>query len=204
MGPRHVLIVLVLALALGAGVLVALRSQTPAAPLAAMLLPQPDPVPEFSLFDQHGNAIDRSVFAGHWDLVFFGFTHCPDVCPTTLQLLASAKSKLAEAGQERLPRIVLVSVDPERDTPDIMGTYVDYFGAGNLGITGAPEEIDRLAAGLGIYYRKQPLDGDNYVVDHSAAVLVIDPEGRLNALFGGPHSVDNFVHDLPLIMKGAR
>ena len=204
MGPRHLLTVLALALALVAGVFVALRSQTPATPVAAMLLPQPDPVPEFSLLDQHGNSIDRSVFAGHWNLVFFGFTHCPDICPTTLQVLAAARSKLAEDGQAPLPRIVLVSVDPERDTPEIIGAYVDYFGPGNLGITGSLEEIDRLTAGLGIYYQKQPANGDNYVVDHSAAVLVIDPEGRFSALFSGPHKVESFVHDLPLIMRGDR
>jgi protein SCO1/2 len=204
MGPKHLLIVLSLALALVAGVFVALRSQMPETPVAAMVLPQPDPVPEFSLLDQSGNSIDRSVFAGHWNLVFFGFTHCPDICPTTLQVLAAARTKLAESGQVPLPRIVLVSVDPERDTPDIIGTYVDYFGPGNLGITGSLEEIDRLTSGLGIYYQKQPANGDNYVVDHSAAVLVIDPQGRLSALFGGPHKVENFVHDLPLIMRGVR
>ena len=204
MGPRHLLIVLALALALVAGVFVALRSQTPATPVSAMLLPQPDPVPEFSLLDQQGNSIDRSVFAGHWNLVFFGFTHCPDICPATLQVLAAARSKLAEDGQAPLPRIVLVSVDPERDTPEIIGAYVDYFGPGNLGITGSLEEIDRLTSGLGIYYQKQPANGDNYVVDHSAAVLVIDPEGRFSALFSGPHKVESFVHDLPLIMRGDR
>ena len=204
MGPTRLLIVIALALALVAGVFVALRSQTPATPVAAMVLPQPDAVPDFSLLDQHGKAIDRSVFAGHWNLVFFGFTHCPDICPTTLQLMAAAKSKLAESGQAPLPRIVLVSVDPERDTPDIIGAYVDYFGPGNLGITGSLEEIDRLTSGLGIYYQKQPANGDNYVVDHSAAVLVIDPEGRFSALFSGPHTVENFVHDLPLIMRGVR
>ena len=203
MNLRHLLIALGLALALLAGIFVALRSQAPAAPVAAMLLPQPDPVPEFSLVDQQGNPIDRSVFAGHWNLVFFGFTHCPDICPTTLQLLATAKTTLAQRGQDPLPRIVLVSVDPERDTPDIIGRYVGYFGDGNLGITGSLEEIDRLASGLGIYYQKQAPDGDNYAVDHSAAVLVIDPKGRLSALFGGPHDVDNFVHDLPLVMTGA-
>jgi protein SCO1/2 len=203
MNLRHLLIALGLASALLAGIFVALRSQAPAAPVAAMLLPQPDPVPEFSLVDQQGNPIDRSVFAGHWNLVFFGFTHCPDICPTTLQLLATAKTTLAQRGQDPLPRIVLVSVDPERDTPDIIGRYVGYFGDGNLGITGSLEEIDRLASGLGIYYQKQAPDGDNYAVDHSAAVLVIDPKGRLSALFGGPHDVDNFVHDLPLVMTGA-
>lgn len=202
MGPRNLLVALVLALALVAGVFVALRSDTPVEPVSALVLPNPDPLPAFSLLDQYGNTIDRSVFTGQWDLVFFGFTHCPDICPTTLQLLATARAALAEQGQEPLPRIVLVSVDPERDTPEIMGQYVDYFGDGNLGITGSLENISVLTSGLGIYFQKQATDGDNYLVDHSAAVLVIDPDGRFSALFSGPHSVENFVHDLPIIMNG--
>ena len=202
MGPRNLLVALVLALALVAGVFVALRSDTPAVPVSALVLPTPDPLPEFSLLDQTGNTIDRSVFAGQWDLVFFGFTHCPDICPTTLQLLATARAALADQGQDPLPRIVLVSVDPERDTPGIIGQYVDYFGDGNLGITGSLAEISRLTTGLGIYFQKQATDDDNYLVDHSAAVLVIDPDGRFSALFTGPHNVENFVHDLPIIMNG--
>jgi protein SCO1/2 len=202
MGPRNLLFALVLALALVAGVFVALRSDTPAEPVAALILPNPDPLPEFSLLDQNGNTIDRSVFTGQWDLVFFGFTHCPDICPATLQLLATARTALAEQGQEPLPRIVLVSVDPERDTPEVIGQYVGYFGDGNLGITGSLENISVLTTGLGIYFQKQATDGDNYLVDHSAAVLVIDPGGRFSALFSGPHSVQNFVHDLPIIING--
>jgi len=201
MGPRNLLVGIVLALALAAGVFVALRSDAPSAPISAMVLPNPDSLPEFSLLDQQGNTIDRSVFAGQWDLVFFGFTHCPDICPTTLQLLATARAELASQGQEPLPRIVLVSVDPERDTPEIIGQYMDYFGDGNLGITGTLEEISKLTTGLGIYFQKQAADGDNYLVDHSAAVLVIDPDGRFSALFSGPHNVENFVHDLPIIMN---
>ena len=101
-----------------------------------------------------------------------------------------------------LPRIVLVSVDPERDTPEIVGRYVDYFGSGNLGITGDLAGIRQLATGLGIYFQKQAPDGDNYNVDHSAAVLAVDPGGRFSALFTGPHVVEDYVHDLPILMEG--
>jgi len=150
-----------------------------------------------------GVPIDQTVFEGQWDLVFFGFTHCPDICPTTLQVLAAAKAALQETGQSPLPRIVLVSVDPERDTPLVLKQYVDYFGADNLGITGKLDEITKLTTGLGIYFEKQPSDGDNYAVDHSAAVLVINPDGGFEALFSGPHVVDNYVHDLPIVMGGS-
>lgn len=200
MGPRNFIIAIALGLALAAGIFLALRMQTPAAAQHATLLSPPSEIPEFSLVDHDGNPIDRTAFEGQWDLVFFGFTHCPDICPTTLQVLSAAKVRLDELDQSPLPRIVLVSVDPERDTPEIMRPYVDYFGAGNLGITGSLEEIEKLTSGLGIYFRKQPIDDDNYSVDHSAAVLVIDPEGRFNALFSGTHVIENYVDDLPVIM----
>jgi len=202
MGPKNFIIAVALAIALSAGVFVAIRTQAPAAPASALVLPATNPVPEFSLLNQHGEAVDQAVFEGQWDLVFFGFTHCPDICPTTLQVLASAKKALAENGRQTLPRIVLVSVDPERDTPEILGEYVNYFGQGNLGLTGTLEEIRKLTGGLGIFFEKQPGDGENYAVDHSAAVLVIDPDGRFHSLFSGPHVVDNYVRDLPLVMGG--
>ena len=202
MTPRNIIVAIALAATLAAGVFVALRMQTPAAPEIALVLPAPNKVPEFNLVDQRGAPANQSVFEGQWDLLFFGFTHCPDICPTTLQVLSAARAALAEKGQLPLPRIVLVSVDPERDTPEILGQYVDYFGEGNLGITGTLEEVTKLTTGLGIYFEKQPSDGDDYAVDHSAAVLVIDPAGGFHALFSGPHIVENYVHDLPIIMAG--
>ena len=202
MRPGQLIIAILLAAALAAGVFVALRVQAPPAePRSALVLPAPQAVPQFSLLDQGGTAVDNGVFEGQWDLVFFGFTHCPDVCPTTLQVLAAARDELAARGQEPLPRIVLVSVDPERDTPEVMGQYVDYFGGGNLGLTGTLEQTQALASGLGVFFEKQPETEDGYVVDHSAAVLLIDPDGGFHALFSGPHVVDNYVHDLPLILS---
>jgi len=202
MSLRNLIIAVALAIALAAGAFVAIRMQAPTAPVTALVLPTPNPVPEFSLLNQQGEAVDQRVFEGQWDLVFFGFTHCPDVCPTTLQVLAAAKKSLADSGRETLPRIVLVSVDPERDTPELLGKYVDYFGQGNLGLTGTLEEIRKLTGGLGIFFEKRPGDDENYNVDHSAAVLVIDPNGGFHSLFSGPHVADNYVHDLPLIMGG--
>ena len=202
MNPRKLIITAVLGVALAAGIMVALRTQAPQEPLAAMILPERAALPGFSLLDQRGEAIDATVFEGQWDLVFFGFTHCPDICPMTLQILATARRTLEERGVQPLPRIVLVSVDPERDTPDSVGRYVEYFGEGNLGITGDLEEIRRLTSGLGIYFQKQAPEGAGYNVDHSAAVLVVDPDGRFSALFTGPHVVEDYVHDLPILMAG--
>ncbi len=200
MEPGKVVKVLLLTAALLAGLLLALRLDEPVEPVAGFALPEPQPLPEFSLVDQSGNAVTADTFRGRWHLVFFGFTNCPDICPTTLMTLSTATSKLREQGQAAVPRMVLVSVDPERDTPGQIGRYVDYFGAGNLGVTGDLEELRKLTSALGIYFQKQPGDG-NYAVDHSAAVLLLDPEARLHALFGGPHVVDDYVHDLPLLTR---
>lgn len=200
MGPKNFLVAIVLAIALSAGVFFAVRMNQPAEPATAFVFPKPNALPDFSLLDQAGAPVTAATFRGHWNLVFFGFTHCPDICPATMQILAAARKSLAEAGQEPLPRIVLVSVDPARDTPERMGQYVDYFGDGNLGVTGDLNELLKLTSALGIYFEKQPGDDDNYVVDHSAAVLVVNPDGEFHALFSGPHVVENYVNDLPAIM----
>lgn len=200
MGPKNFLTAIVLAVALALGVFFAVRMQTPVEPRTAFVLPTPTPLPEFALVDQHGQELTVAAFRDHWSLVFFGFTHCPDICPTTLQILSAARKTLADGGQHPLPRIVLVSVDPERDTPELMAQYMNYFGDDNLGITGSLDEVMKLTKGLGIFFARQPGDEENYAVDHSAAVLVVNPEAEFHALFSGKHQVENFVNDMPLIM----
>lgn len=172
----------------------------PPVPRVATVLPAPAELPHFALLDQDGRAIGREVFAGQWDLVFFGFTHCPDICPLTLQVLSTAQQQLADAGQTPLPRIVLVSVDPERDTPELMRRYVTYFGENNVGITGELEEIRKLTSGLGIFFEKTAEQDGNYSVDHSSVVLLLNPAGEMHALFAAPHDAANFVHDLPIVL----
>ena len=201
MGPKNLIFAIVLGSALAAGIFVATIVNEPAELQTAFAIPLPDPLPDFALLDQTGQRVNADTFRGQWDLVFFGFTNCPDICPTTLQILASVKHELADAGATLLPRIVLVSVDPERDTPQLMGQYVDYFGEGNLGVTGEIEDINTLTAALGIYFEKAPTADGNYSVDHSAAVLIINPAGEFSALFSAPHIVANYVHDLPIIMS---
>ena len=201
MGPRNIFIAVVAVLAIATGTWLSYQLMSPPpTPQTATMLPAPAELAEFSLVDHNGKTIGPEVFAGHWSLVFFGFTHCPDICPLTMQVLADAKNQLAALDQDPLPRIVLVSVDPERDTPEIMSQYVGYFGDGNLGITGELEEVRKLTNSLGIFFEKSSIDGDDYSVDHSAVVLVMNPSGMFHALFGAPHEAGNFVHDLPIIM----
>jgi len=201
MNTKHLIYIAVAIAAIVAGIATSFhRAPPPASPTVATVLPAPVALPEFALLDQAGRKIGKDVFSGQWDLVFFGYTYCPDICPVTLQVLAAARRQLAAAGQDPLPRIVLVSIDPERDTPDLMRQYLDYFGEGNLGITGDLAEIQKLADGLGIYFGKVAGKDGNYTVDHSAVVLLIDPAGEFRALFGAPHEPASFVHDLPIIM----
>ncbi len=201
MSLRNLILAFVLGAAMAAGIWAAINLQrTTAQPTTATVLPAGPEIAAFSLLDHDARPIDESIFKGQWDLVFFGFTNCPDICPITLQILSTAKQKLSESGQTPLPRIVFVSVDPERDTTDKMATYVNAFGDGNLGITGDIEELLKLTSGIGIYFEKHDSDDEFYTVDHSAVVIVIDPDGRFHSLFGAPHAIENFVHDLPLLM----
>ena len=202
MNPRKVFIVVVSLAAITTGTWFSFQlASPPPVPATATVMPATSELPEFSLQNQHGDVIDRDVFKGQWDLLFFGFTQCPDICPLTLQVLANAQQQLVEAGQQPLPRIVFVSVDPERDTPDVVGEYISHFGDDSLGITGSIDEIRKLTNGLGIFFEKLEPDEENYSVAHSAVVLVIDPDGRFHSLFGTPHEAENFVHDLPIIMS---
>ena len=200
MTARNLFIAGVAFIAIATGTWLSLHlAKPPPETRSATVFPEPGELPQFSLLDQAGNAIDRSVFEGQWDLVYFGYTNCPDICPLTLQELAKVRKQLIAEGKEA-PRIVFVSVDPERDTPDVVAKYVAYFGDGNLGITGDLEEIRKFAGGLGIFFAKGREEGGIYSVDHSSVVLVVDPQAKLRALFSAPHKADDYLHDLPVIM----
>lgn len=164
----------------------------------ATVLPEPMPLPDFSLLDQTAATFDRNAFRGHWSVVFFGFTHCPDICPATLQQLALARNAVRTGNTGEFPQIVFVSVDPDRDTVDVLASYVGHFGDDVTGVSGDIVELRKLTSAIGIYFEKTSA-GENYNVDHSAVVLVINPDAEFHALFSAPHAVDHFTHDLPLI-----
>lgn len=201
MRPINLLIAFVLGVALAAGIWVSTNMLSAnKLPTTATVLPTTSALPDVSLVDHDGREIDAGIFRGQWDLVFFGFTSCPDVCPITLKVLSDAQDALREEGQSPLPRIVLVSVDPERDTPERMATYMNAFGVDSLGITGELDEIRKLTGSLGIFFEKRETESEVYTVDHSSVVLVIDPNGEFHSLFSSPHKSENFVYDLPLLM----
>ena len=139
---------------------------------------------------------------GQWSLVFFGFTHCPDICPATLQQLAIARSKVlaADNGQSNsFPQIILISVDPERDTTETMREYVAHFDADIKGVSGDIEQLKILTSALGIFFEKSTDSGEDYSVAHSAVVLLINPQAEFHALFSAPHDVEHFINDVPLL-----
>ena len=154
------------------------------------------PLPPFTLVDQDGRVAGPERFQGRWTLVFFGFTHCPEACPTTLALLGTVRRALAGTlPVEQLPAVLLISVDPERDTPTVLKSYLAGFDPSFTGLTGNPESVRAFATALGVPYRKIPMEGD-YMMDHSTAIMLVNPQGHLAALFTGPHVADVLLRDL--------
>ncbi|MFU0503102.1 SCO family protein [Pseudaminobacter sp. NGMCC 1.201702] len=129
----------------------------------------------FTLVDQKGEPITEAAFRGHPSAVFFGFTHCPEVCPTTLVELDSWLKKLGDDGSDI--KAYFVSIDPERDTPEILDTYVRNVSDRITGITGEPAKVEAMAKSFGIYARKVPLEGSDYTMDHTASVLLLNGRG---------------------------
>lgn len=149
------------------------------------LLDTPRDIGEFALVDHHDKPFNPERFKGHWSLVFFGFTYCPDVCPTTMAFLndfmASLKGTEAEDTQ-----VVMVSVDPARDTVEKLASYVPYFNPAFIGVTGDFLEIHRFATALNTPFRKVMGAGEDYQVDHSANVVLINPRGHYHGFFTAP------------------
>lgn len=152
-------------------------------PLA--LLAQPIVLPPVQLVDHRGRQVTEAVFAGGWTFATLGFTFCPDVCPATLAQLAVVRQKVAEqhAGVA-LPRVVLISVDPERDTPARLASYVAAFDASFVGVTGAPAQVAALEESLTAFHRTGAhAHGEHYSVSHTGDIFLFDPAGRVVAKF---------------------
>ena len=156
------------------------------------LFPEPKPLTAFALTDHRNRVFDLASLKGKWSFLFFGFTHCPDVCPTTLAVLARARDYIARntAGAEDV-QFVFVSVDPNRDTAGKLGQYVNYFDKTFLGVTGDDAQIGNLAGQLGAAYQVAIAPGvENYPVTHGTAVFLLDPRARYHAVFTPPHDAE--------------
>ncbi len=136
---------------------------------------------QFHLVDQNGAPVDEKVLKGKWTAIFFGYTFCPDVCPTTLQTLGAASQTLGAHGKDF--QVVFVTVDPQRDTPPVLKAYLSSaaFPRGAIGLTGTPDQVAAVTKSYGVFYEKAG-DGKDYAVNHSSAIYLMNPQGRFDSV----------------------
>ncbi len=182
--PRLVLTAALLAgfAILGTGAFIALELRDSPRGAAGTLLSSAIGGP-FKLVDQNGNSVTNTDLEGKWLLVYFGYTHCPDACPTALNNIALALSDLG--AQKSAVRPVFITIDPERDTSQALKDYVAAFGAPILALTGDAAAIAQAAKEYRVYYAKHPEAGGDYSMDHTSIIYVMDPKGRFTASFTG-------------------
>jgi len=157
------------------------------------IISPPVPLPEFSLLNKESQAVDKAQFKDRWTLAFFGYTHCPDICPGTLNSLSNVAKELRKDNPNDATQYVFVTLDPGRDSAEIIKDYVNYFDPNFEALTGDKVDIDKISERVGVIYDYEYEDdrhqGD-YIVNHYAAILVIDPQARLRAHILPPHPTD--------------
>ena len=161
-----------------------------------------------ALVKDDGSVFTLDDLTGQWNLLFFGYTHCPDICPTTMGVVAQAR-KIAIANNHLFPQVFFVSVDPERDKVEMLAEYLQYFDKDFIGVTGDKDLIKALTLQMSVVYMIMPLD-DNlkagsadsaYLIDHSAALLLLNPEGKLVAFFNPPHDPKTILKDIKTVIS---
>lgn len=175
------------------------------------LLPSPRVLPAFSLQQSDGTALTGAELHGHWTVVFIGFTHCPDVCPTTLAQMAAAQKQWAALPEATRPRVLFVSADPDRDTPKITGDYAHAFNADSLAATAPVPELEAFARSLSLVFMKVPNESgpgpsgrtDDYSIDHSATLILLDPQARMAGVIVPPLDPKAIAADLIALTKAA-
>jgi protein SCO1/2 len=210
---RTTTLILVIALAAGLGLWAAQRwFDQPAHEQpqlrALRLFDQPRELAPFSLRQSDGTPLVAGELKGHWTIVFLGFTHCPDVCPTTLAELAQAQKQWERLPDATRPRVLFVSVDPDRDTPDRTGEYAHAFHKDTLAATADVPALEAFARSLSLVFMKVPAaegaPADQYSVDHSAALAVLDPQARMAGVLQPPLDPRAIAHDLQVLAAGAK
>ncbi len=161
--------------------------------------PQPRALSAFSLDGSDGQPLDAARLRGRYQLVFFGFTHCPDVCPTALAVMRDIEKQLPAAKLEQRLGFLFISVDPDRDNLKTLGDYTGSFSKNILAATADHARLNALTRELGVLYVREATDAPDYNVDHSAAIFVLDPEGRLIGRFSPPLDVAKILADLKLL-----
>lgn len=165
------------------------------------LLPAARALPDFQLLDSRAQPYARTQLQGRWSLLFFGFTSCPDICPTTLSTLAQVEKQLSDLPLAQRPQIVFVSVDPARDTPAQVRDYLHFFSPSFVGLTGEAAQVEQLTRHLGVPVAVHDLGNGTYTVDHAATLFLLDPRARMTALFSPPHTVAALVADVRAVVS---
>ena len=194
-GTELRVLVIALVLLAGTAVWVSASRQSLPAPAIATVLPEPLALPAVQLTDQRGLDFTTTELTGDFSLLFFGFTNCPDICPITLQTLANVDAELRARGSEP-PRLVFVSVDPERDTPAQIERYLGNFNANFVGLTGSQLVLQPLLAALGVTVQRHQLPNQEfYNVTHNSTVYLVGPQAEWLAIFSAPHDASVIATD---------
>jgi protein SCO1/2 len=198
MKPNTALLVLIGLVALAVGIFAGSRlgGKGPAPAIQGATFAEPQAIPEFRLVDHNGVPLTSNRLQGKWTFIYFGYTFCPDVCPTTLQSLGAMQRQLSEDDADSGTEYLFISVDPDRDTTDRLAQYTPFFGDRFVGATGSDESLLALTSSLGVIYAKvEGDDPDNYLVDHTSSVLLVNPKGELQAVMSAPHTPAQLARD---------
>lgn len=155
-----------------------------------VLLPKPRALGSFELVDEAGGSFTNAALEGTWTFAYFGFTHCPDICPVSMSVLGQARRQLADTGREDHFEGLLFTVDPQRDTPDVLAAFVHYFHQDFGGVTGSREAMADFASQVSVAFAAlpEPSAPDGYVVDHTGNIVLINPRGHYHGYIRPPHS----------------
>ncbi len=190
-------VIVCVALGAGVGVYTSKYYQTSASAkpeIPGLMWPNPKALTSFSMMTQNSTPFGLEQLQGKWSFLFFGFTHCPDICPITLTVMKEAYMKLLGRNAAADVQMIFVSVDPKRDTPEQLKEYVKFFHPDFIGLTGSDEQVNSLAGQIGVIHAigAETAPGE-YPVDHSASVFLVSPAGQLLALFSAPQQTDDML-----------
>jgi protein SCO1/2 len=183
---KTVIAILMLVAAVLGGFVYKIHRQNQAVEIKALLYPTPKLLPDFEMTSHTNESFSQNQWLGKWSVVFFGFTFCPDICPTTLSALAEVYDNLPPDVKSKT-QFVMVSVDPERDTVERLAGYVPFFNEDFIGIRGSAEQLKTLSMSVGAVYMKQPM-GDTYTMQHTGRIFIVDPMGRRFGIFAEDHT----------------
>jgi protein SCO1 len=181
-------------IALSAGVWFGFDSSKPvgAPQIQGIVLPSAKIINDFDLVDHKNNVFSLNNLKNKWSLLFVGYTHCPDVCPTTLNTVKQVGDLMKEQDLSP-PQMVFISIDPQRDTPARLNEYVSYFDKDFVGVTGELKNLEALASNLSVFFKKAAgasgdINADDYLMDHSASLVLVNPDGTITSYLSAPHT----------------